>query len=77
MNDEGERVPKDAVVAHLRCCPGMCWREREKPEITLVIILNIPAEIRTEHVPNASLEHCHYKNFLVPTVSKLVNLIAR
>jgi hypothetical protein len=45
------------------------WRAPGKPRRTSVRISNVPVEIRTEFLPNASLERYCYTNLLGPNDS--------
>jgi hypothetical protein len=45
------------------------WRDPGKPRRTSVRIPNVPVEIRTEYLPNASLERYRYTNLFGPNDS--------
>jgi hypothetical protein len=40
--------------------PGLAWRGRETAQGTLVKMAGVPVEIRTDNLPNTSLEGCCY-----------------
>jgi hypothetical protein len=54
MINEQEKTLKEAVEALT-----LAWKGRRKPHKTLVRIVDVPAKIQTEHLPNISLE-CYF-----------------
>jgi hypothetical protein len=58
MYNELERIWKEAFVAYLRLLyRRLCGESGENHEET-----HVPAEIRTEHLPNTSLEIYRYSH---------------
>jgi hypothetical protein len=64
MNDEMEKIWKEAVMAQLRYYPTICLGRLKKTAQESVRIAGALAEIQTEHHPNMSLEGYHYTNQL-------------
>jgi hypothetical protein len=54
--DELESIFKETVVAQSKYCPGIFQDGLRKPTKTSVRIVDIPLDIRTEHLPNRSLD---------------------
>jgi hypothetical protein len=59
MNDELDKIWKEAVDALTKCCQAFSWRDWKTVENRITCV---PAEIRTENLPNVNLEHCWYTN---------------
>jgi hypothetical protein len=62
MNDEMEKIWKEAVMAQLRYYPSICLGRLKKTTLESVRITGTLAGIQTEHHPNTSLEGYHYTN---------------
>jgi hypothetical protein len=54
MNNELESICKEVAMVRSRHYPGICWRDWVKPR-KVVKIADVPADIRKEHLPKASL----------------------
>jgi hypothetical protein len=54
MNDELQRIWKEAVVAKLRYTWALAWRKWRQPWEPSVRIAGVPAEIRYQHPPPSS-----------------------
>jgi hypothetical protein len=57
MNDEMERIWKEAIVAQSKYYPRIFLEGLKKTTKNTVRTAGVAAETRTEHLPNTSLEH--------------------
>jgi hypothetical protein len=65
VNDKLEVIWKEVVVAETRCYPETCLGGGGLNKSTKYFnrIASVLTEIRTEHLPNTSLERCHYADW--------------
>jgi hypothetical protein len=59
MNNELERIWKEAVVAYRKCDPGVCLDGLRKITKTSIRITDVPDESRTLQLPNTILDHLY------------------
>jgi hypothetical protein len=65
MIDELERICKNETVAQSMYDPqNLPGVTEKKQQITSIRITGVPAEIRTEHLPNMNLERYRHANLL-------------
>jgi hypothetical protein len=64
MTDKLERIRKDVLVTHRRNVPPFSRRDYGKPRITSIRIATAPADNRTEHLQDTSLERYRHINLL-------------
>lgn len=64
MNDELERISKEAVLAQLRCFPGPAARDWGNPWKTLVRMTKVQAEFLNDRFQNMILECNHHDSLL-------------
>jgi hypothetical protein len=62
--DELQRVWKEAFMAYLKYYQSNCLAWLKKTPKTSVRTVGAPAEIRTQHLPNTSLDRYHYASLL-------------
>jgi hypothetical protein len=65
MTIESERIRKEAVVTYPKCCPDIILRLRKTTKNCQDGLADIPAEIRSEHFPETSLESYRYTGLSV------------
>jgi hypothetical protein len=56
MNEEVERIWKEAPAAFSKYHPGSCLAGLRKITETILRIAGVPVEIRTEHLSNTRIE---------------------
>jgi hypothetical protein len=61
---------KQAAVAYQDTAPPFAWKDWGKPRRNLLRIAGVPAEIRTQHLRNASLER--YRCLLPVRVRQII-----
>jgi hypothetical protein len=65
MNNELEKIWKEAVVVYSGYYPSVCLEGlRTTTRESSGRRAGVPAEVKTEHLPNTNLEHYLYTNLL-------------
>jgi hypothetical protein len=64
MNNELERIWKQAVVTRSSRSLELVWWDWENPRRSSVRVFGVLAESQTEHLPNTSLECYRYTSLL-------------
>jgi hypothetical protein len=57
MDDELERICKEAVLTESRYCPSIYLAELRNTTRKLVGIADVPVEMLVDHLPNTRVEH--------------------
>jgi hypothetical protein len=66
INNELERIRKERSLPNSGIIPAFAWRDWRKLWKTSAMIIGVPAEIRTEYLPNTRLENYRYTYMLSP-----------
>jgi hypothetical protein len=73
VNDELERISKETISTYWMCYL-IIWLEWLKEIAKNLRIFGVPAEIRTEHIPNTSLQRSHCNNPLASSTLNVSNI---